>query len=71
MNIKIHNILDIIQISKSIEPNKCIQKKKTYENIHLNVSYDFSKFDGLKKTRCDVPSGTTQRQDCLIRDFEF
>jgi hypothetical protein len=24
MNIKIHNILDIIEISKSMEPNKCI-----------------------------------------------
>jgi hypothetical protein len=23
-NIKIHNILDIIEISKSMEPNKCI-----------------------------------------------
>jgi hypothetical protein len=27
-NIKIHNILDIIKISKSIEPNKCIPKEK-------------------------------------------
>jgi hypothetical protein len=26
-SIKIHNILDIIEISKSMEPNKCIQKK--------------------------------------------
>ncbi len=26
---------------------------KNYENIYLNVSYDFSKFDGLKKSRCD------------------
>jgi len=25
-NIKIHNILDIIEISKSMEPNKCIKK---------------------------------------------
>jgi len=25
MNIKIQNILDIIEISKSMEPNKCIQ----------------------------------------------
>jgi hypothetical protein len=24
-NIKIHNILDIIDVSKSMEPNKCIQ----------------------------------------------
>jgi hypothetical protein len=27
-NIKIHNIFDIIEISKSMEPNKCIQKIK-------------------------------------------
>jgi hypothetical protein len=26
-NIKIHNILDIIEISKNMEPNKCIIKK--------------------------------------------
>jgi hypothetical protein len=48
-NIKIHNILDIIEISKSMEFNKCI--KKIYENVHLNVSYDFSKFDGSKKIK--------------------
>jgi hypothetical protein len=27
-NIKTHNILDIIEISKSMEPNKCIFLKK-------------------------------------------
>jgi hypothetical protein len=27
MNIKIHNIIDIIEISKSMEPNKFISKK--------------------------------------------
>jgi len=32
-NIKIHNIPNIIEISKSTEPNKCIPKKN-YENIH-------------------------------------
>jgi hypothetical protein len=41
-----------------MEPNKCI--KKSYENVHLNVSYDFSKFKGLGKSRCDVFGGTTQ-----------
>jgi len=34
--------------------------KKNYENIYLSVSYDFSKFNGFRKSRCDVPSGTTQ-----------
>jgi hypothetical protein len=31
-NIKIHNILDIIEILKSIEPNKCILK-----NIYMKI----------------------------------
>jgi hypothetical protein len=47
-NIKIHNILDIIGFSKSMERNKRIYTKN-YENVHLNVSYDFSKFDGFMK----------------------
>jgi hypothetical protein len=25
--------------------------KKNYKNVHLNVSYDFSKFDGSKKIK--------------------
>jgi hypothetical protein len=41
-NIEIHNILDILEISKSLEPNKC---------TYLNVSYDFSKYDGSKKIK--------------------
>ncbi len=49
-NIKIHNILDIIKISKSMEPNKCI-KKIIYENVHLSVSYKFSKFNGFRKIK--------------------
>jgi hypothetical protein len=51
MNIKIHNIFYIIEISKSIEPNKCTHKKTFVINIYLNVSYDFSKFDGSKKIK--------------------
>ncbi len=47
-NIKIHNIFNI-EISKSMELNKCIQKN--YENVHLSVSYDFSKFNGSKKIK--------------------
>jgi len=56
--IKIHNILDIIEISKSMELNKCINIKN-YENVCLNVSCNFSKFNGSKKSRCDVFNGTT------------
>jgi hypothetical protein len=46
-NIKIHNIL---YISKSMEIDKCIQFI-FYENVLLNVSYDFSKFDGSRKIK--------------------
>jgi hypothetical protein len=49
-NINIHNILDIIEISKSVEPNECIQIF-FYENVHLSVSYKFSKFNGSKKIK--------------------
>jgi hypothetical protein len=48
-NIKIHNIFYNIEISKSIEPNKCIQFFLNDENIYLSVSYDFSKFNGSMK----------------------
>jgi hypothetical protein len=37
--------------SKSMEPNKCIFIKNIYKNIHLNVSYDFSKFDESRKIK--------------------
>jgi hypothetical protein len=46
-NIKIHNFFYIIEISKSMECNKCIQF--FFENVHLNVSYDFSKFNGVNQ----------------------
>jgi hypothetical protein len=48
-NIKINNILDIIEISKSMESNEFYFL--IYENVHLSVSYDFSKFDGLGKIK--------------------
>jgi hypothetical protein len=48
-NIKIQGILDVIESSKSMKPNKCIQKN--YENVHLSVSYDFSKFDRSRKIK--------------------
>ncbi len=50
-NIKIQNIFNVIEISKSMEPNKYIYMKKIYENIYLSVSYDFSKFDGSRKSK--------------------
>jgi hypothetical protein len=43
--------------------------KIIYENIYLSVSYDFSMFDGSKKSRCDIPSGTTQGWACPIIIF--
>ncbi len=48
-NIKIHNILNIIENSKSMKPINVLIKK--YENIYLNVSYDFAKFDGSKRIK--------------------
>jgi hypothetical protein len=48
--IKIHNIINIIEILKSMEPNKCTPNC-FYENVHLNVSYDFSKSEGSKKIK--------------------
>jgi hypothetical protein len=49
-NIKIHNIIDIIEISKSMELSKFIQNNN-YENVQLSVSYDFSKVYGSKKIK--------------------
>jgi hypothetical protein len=51
MNIKIHNILNIIGFSKYMKLNTCIHNLFLYENVHLNVSYDFSKFNGSKKIK--------------------
>jgi hypothetical protein len=48
-NIKIHNIFDIIEISKIW--NLINVFKIFYENVHLNVSYDFSKFNESKKIK--------------------
>jgi hypothetical protein len=49
-NIKIHNIIHIIEISKSIEPHKFIQKN-VYENVYLKVSYDLKFFNGSRKIK--------------------
>jgi hypothetical protein len=60
-NIKIHNILNIIEVSKSMEPNKFTQKN-IYENVPLYVSYVFQILMG--PGRCDILSGTTQGWTC-------
>jgi len=49
-NTKIHNIFGSIEISKFMELNKCTQIFFN-ENVHLTVSYDFSKFNGSKKIK--------------------
>jgi hypothetical protein len=68
-NIKIHIILDIIEISKFVEPNKRTQII-FYENVHLNVFLMiFQSLMGLGKSRCDVPNGTTQGHDYLRFSF--
>jgi DNA-binding sugar fermentation-stimulating protein len=53
MNIKIHNILDIIKISYSIEFLKCFCNFFN-KNVYLTVFYDFQSSMGLGKSRCDV-----------------
>jgi uncharacterized protein YbbC (DUF1343 family) len=40
----------IIEIWKSMEPNKCTYEKN-YENIYLNVSYGFEKFGKSRKIK--------------------
>jgi hypothetical protein len=50
INIQIQNILNIIGFSKNMELNKCIHTFFN-ENVHLNVSCDFSKFDGSRKIK--------------------
>jgi hypothetical protein len=34
------------------------------ENIYLSVSYDFKSSMGPRKSRCDVPNGTTYKWVC-------
>ncbi len=60
-NIKIHNIFDIIAISKYMEPNIYIFiYLKMFVEMFLMI---FQSLMGLGKSRCDIPSGTTQGQD--------
>jgi hypothetical protein len=40
--------------------------KNNYENVHLNVSYEFHSSMGWKKSRCGVLSGTTQGWSCPL-----
>ncbi len=49
-NIKIHNIHDIINNLEFMEPKKYIHFLKN-KDVHLNVSYDFSKFNASKKIK--------------------
>jgi hypothetical protein len=58
-NIKIHNIIDIIEISKSMTPYRCIHTKimKMFPMIYQSSM-------GLKKSRCDIPNDTTQGWAC-------
>jgi hypothetical protein len=49
-NIEIHNSLDIIDIFKICGTYQ-MYFLKIYKNVHLSVSYDFSKFVGSKKIK--------------------
>jgi hypothetical protein len=44
---------------------------KKYENIYLSVSYDFSKFNGLGKSRFYVPSGPPKNVFALPPSSNF
>jgi hypothetical protein len=57
-NNKIHNILDIIDFQNLWDLINVFKQKK-YENVHLNISYDFQSSMGPRKSRCDIPIGTT------------
>jgi hypothetical protein len=63
MSIKIHNILDIIKISNSMELNKFFVNGFN-KNVNLSVFYDFQSSMGPRKSRCDVFNATTQGQAC-------
>jgi hypothetical protein len=69
-NIKIHNICNIIEISKSMEPNKCIHNNFLQKCLFKCFINDFSKIDGPKETNCDVPSCTTQGWACPLNDLK-
>jgi hypothetical protein len=59
----IHNILDIIGISKSMEPNKFVFLKNNLWKCSFQVfPIIFQSLIGPRKSRCDVPNGTTQGQ---------
>ncbi len=64
MNIKIHNILNIIGFSKSMELDKCIHKyffMKMYIQMFLMI---FQSSMGPRKSKSDIPSGSTQKWGC-------
>jgi hypothetical protein len=58
-NIKIHNIFILLKFQNLWNLINVLIRKK-YENIYLNVSHDFSKFDGSMQESQGNPSGTTQ-----------
>ncbi len=65
-NIKIHNIFYIFEISKSMEPNKCIPKKIKMKMFIKCFFMNFQSLMGLRKSRCDIPSGITKDMTVLL-----
>jgi hypothetical protein len=59
-NIKIQNILHIVQVSKSIQMNQCIQQKISLITFLYVFPIFFQSLMGPKKWMCDVPCGTNQ-----------
>jgi hypothetical protein len=60
-NIQIRNILLRFQNLWNLIN---VFKKKIYENVHLSVSCFFQSSMNPRKSRCDIPSGTTQGWAC-------
>ncbi len=50
-NIKIHNILNVIKISKFMKPNKYTHRKFLFKKNYLDISYDFKKINRFKKIK--------------------
>jgi len=53
-------VFDIIEISKYMKPNQCIYQKKIMKKFIEVFNMIFQSLMGPRKSRCDVPSGTTQ-----------
>jgi hypothetical protein len=71
INIKIQNILNIIEIKKSMEPNKCIHQKQIMKIFIEVIPMIFQSSMGLRNKSVMVPCGTTQGNSYPIHNAHF